>query len=198
MIKTGALYLSLILLLIVLAGALRTVFEHRWLFIRSFDDKTRQAYLVLTLAAVALLCLGFVDLRRIESFKIGGVEAKLVTLQQRVETLSDHMEVFFRRKRIEVFDKHNWNHVRRVGSWRTQPPGPGQPPSTGPILEVTLEQVPIPGSIEVFEGVLLMPEQKYVVNNRVVRFPANTDKPIDGVTIKYYPRIIPAEQTARP
>jgi hypothetical protein len=59
----------------------------------------------------------------------------------------------------------------------------------GVLLEVTLEQEPILGSIEVYEGVLEMPEQQYHVEGRVVRFPANTDKPLDGLTIKYYPRL---------
>ena len=57
------------------------------------------------------------------------------------------------------------------------------------VLEVTLQQEPIPNSIEVFEGVLLMPEQDYQVNGHVLRFPANTDEPTEGITVKYYPRL---------
>jgi hypothetical protein len=59
----------------------------------------------------------------------------------------------------------------------------------GVVLEVTLQQEPIVNSVEVFEGVLLMPEQDYHIDGRVVRFPANTDNPESGLTIKYYPRI---------
>jgi hypothetical protein len=60
-------------------------------------------------------------------------------------------------------------------------------------LEVTLEQEPIPGSVEVYDGVLLMPETQYHIQGRTLRFPANTDEPVDGLTIKYYPRL-PAHQ----
>lgn len=56
-------------------------------------------------------------------------------------------------------------------------------------LERTLEQPPIPGSVEVVEGVLPMPEEKYEMEGRVLRFPANSDKPDIGLTIKYYPRL---------
>ncbi len=89
------------------------------------------------------------------------------------------MEVFFKSKRIEIFDRKNWNQVRRVSKSRT-----------GVILEVTLKQEPIPGSVEVLEGVLLMPEQEYRINGHNVQFPANTDTPEDGITIKYYPRVL--------
>ena len=37
--------------------------------------------------------------------------------------------------------------------------------------------------------VLLMPEQDYHIDGRVVRFPANTDKPENGLTVEYYPRV---------
>jgi hypothetical protein len=70
----------------------------------------------------------------------------------KVGTLSDQVEELFKRKKIEVFDSHNWARVRRVS-------GTNQHYT----LEVTLELPPIPGSVEVYEGVLLMPEQKYEV-----------------------------------
>jgi hypothetical protein len=59
---------------------------------------------------------------------------------------------------------------------------------------VTLDLPPIPGSVEVYEGVRLMPEQMYEVEGRVVRFPANTDKPVNGLTNKYYPRAAAPER----
>jgi len=96
------------------------------------------------------------------------------------------MEVFFKRKKIEVFDSHNWTRVRRVS-------GPG-PDVT---LEVTLEQPPISGSVEVYAGPLMMPEQRYELDGRVLRFPSSTDKPVDVLTIKYYPRVATAERGAQ-
>jgi hypothetical protein len=53
--KTAALYASLVLFLIVLAGALRAVFELRLPFIRKLDDTIRQAFIVLAVAAAGLL-----------------------------------------------------------------------------------------------------------------------------------------------
>jgi len=174
--KTAALWISLILFLIVLVGVLRTILERRFPFVRDFNEATRQAYILLVLAAVGFFAWAQFDLH-IESFEIAGVKAKVGELQQKVNTLSDQMEVFFKSKRIEVFNRKNWDLVRRVGK-------SGQ----GVILEVTLEQEPIPGSIEVYEGVLLMPEQEYHFEGRKLQFPANTDTPEAGLTIKYYPR----------
>jgi hypothetical protein len=87
------------------------------------------------------------------------------------------MELFFKSKKIEIFDRSNWNRVRTVEKSRWHI-----------VLEVTLDKEPIPNSIEVFEGVLLMPEQDYRVDGKTVRFPANTETPSEGLTIKYYPR----------
>jgi hypothetical protein len=180
--KTLILYLSLSLFLVVLVGALRTIFERNVPFVRKFCDDTRQSYMVLVIAAVSLLVWNYVDLRRVQSFEIAGVKATLTDVQQKVSTLSEQMEELFKQKKIEVFDSHNWTRVRRVSA-------AGQRLE----VEVTLEVPPIPGSVEVYEGVLLMPEQMYEVEGRIVRFPANTDKPVDGLTIKYYPRVAAAE-----
>ena len=180
--KTAALLLSLLLFLIVLVGVLRTIIEPRFPFVRGFNDATRQAHVLLVLAAVGIFAWAQLDLR-IESFDIAGVKATVGQLKQKVETLSDQMEVFFKSKRIESFNRTNWDRVRRVGK-----------SGSGVILEVTLEQEPIPGSVEVYEGVLLMPEQEYHFEGRKVQFPANRDTPQDGLTIKYYPRAVPTYQ----
>ena len=170
----------------VLLGVLRTILDRRFPFIRDFNEATRQAYyILLLLAAAGFLTLFGWDRLQLESLELGpeGVKARLVKLQQNVETLSAQMELFFKRKRIEEFNRKNWDRVRRVAK-----------SNNGVILEVTLEQEPIPGSVEVYEGVLPMPEQEYHVQGRDVRFPANTDKPITGLTIKYYPRLLTPQQ----
>jgi hypothetical protein len=175
--KTAALWFSLILFLLVLVGALRTVFERRVPFVKVFDDSTRQAYIVLLIAAAGLFAWARLDLH-IESVEIAGVKASVGQLSEKVKTLSDQMEVFFKSKHIEIFDRHNWNRVHLVSKT-----------AHGVILSVTLDQEPIPGSVEVFEGVLLMPEQEYLIDGRKIQFPANTDTPVDGLTVKYYPRV---------
>jgi len=177
--KTFALWISLALFLIVLAGILRTIVERRFPFVRDFNDATRQAYVLLVLAAVGFFAWAKFDLR-IESFEIAGVKATVGELQQKVRTLSDQMEVFFKSKQIEVFNQNNWDRVRKVG----------KAADGGVSLEITLEHEPIPGSVEIYEGVLLMPEQEYHFDRRNVQFPANTDKPQNGLTIKYYPRTV--------
>jgi hypothetical protein len=184
--KSAILYISIFLFLVVLAGALRTIFERNFPFIRKFCEETRQSYMVLVIAAASLLVWNFVDLRRVQSFEIAGVKATLTEVQQKVGTLSDQVEELFKRKKLEVFDSHNWARVRRVS-------GTNQHYK----LEVTLELPPIPGSVEVYEGVLLMPEQKYEVDGRVIRFPANADDPGLGLTIKYYPRLAAATRGAQ-
>jgi hypothetical protein len=157
--------------------------KRRWLFLRKFDE-ARQAYIVLAIAAVGLFA--WVHLGKdvqIKSIEIAGVKADIGALKQKVASLSEQMEAFFKSKRIEVFDRSNWSRVRTV-----------EKSGRKIILEVTLEQEPIPNSIEVFDGVLLMPEQDYRVEDRVVHFPANTDTPTDGLTIKYYPRVPSSER----
>jgi hypothetical protein len=176
--RSAILYLSFFLFVLVLVGALRTIFERTFPFIRKFGEETRQSYVVIVIAAASLLAWNYIDFRRVQSFEIAGVKATLTEVQQKVGTLSDQVEELFKRKKIEVFDRHNWARVRKVsGTFQNY------------TLEVTLESPPIPGSIEVFEGVLLMPEQRYQVNGRVLQFPANSDDPTDGLTIKYYPRL---------
>ncbi|WP_263353613.1 hypothetical protein [Acidicapsa acidisoli] len=175
--KTTVLCISFILFVTVLFGVFRTILERRCPFVREFNDTTWQAYIVLMVVAAGLFAWARLDLH-VESVEIAGVKATVGQLQQNVQSLSQQMEVFFKNKRIETFDKTNWQRVRTVSN-------PGQ----SLMLEVTLDEEPIPGSVEVFEGVLLMPEQKYSIEGRVVRFPANTNKPVNGLTIKYYPRI---------
>ena len=145
-------------------------------------DEAKEAYTVLAIAAAALFTWGyFGDKLEVKSIAIAGVTADVRTLQKRVQTLSEQMEVFFKSKKIEVFDKKNWTQkVRTVRRLRPR----------GFILEATLEAEPIPNSIEVFEGVLLMPEQDYQVEGKTVRFPANENVPDDEITIKYYPRAV--------
>jgi hypothetical protein len=179
--KNLALSLSITLFTLIAIGALRTVFDTKAPFLKRWEDGTRQAYLALTIAAASLFAwalLGerFKDLR-IESVDIAGIKATVGTLEKRVDSLSDQMKAFFASKIVEIFDEKNWSQVRTVKR--------GTDPRF--ILEVTLKQKPLPGSIEVFEGVLQMPEQMYRLNGRTLQFPANTNIPDEGITIKYYP-----------
>jgi hypothetical protein len=179
-LKTYALWISLGLLLIVAVGVLRTIFERRFPFVRDLNDETRSAYMALAFAAAAIFAWSRLDLHNfhLESFEVAGVKASVTQLQQKVLSLSEQMEVFFKSKRIEIFNGKNWNQVRRV-----------RKSAEGVVLEVSLAQEPIPGSVEVYEGVLLMPEQRYHIEGRKIQFPANSDTPVDGLTIKYYPRL---------
>ena len=163
--------------LLVFMGICRTIFTKQFPFVAKLDESTRHAYALLGLAAVALLAWAKLDLH-IESIEVAGVKASVGQLQRQVQTLSEQMEVFFKSKVIEVFDKRNWERVRTV-----------RKTSDGVELEVTLKQEPIPGSVEVYEGVLLMPETRYHIDGKTIRFPANSSGPEDGLTIKYYPRV---------
>jgi hypothetical protein len=176
------LWFSLFLFALVVAGAFRSVFQKSWWFLRKTDE-AKQAYAVLAIAAAALFAWSyFGDKLEVRSIAIGGVTADVRTLQQEVQTLSEQMEVFFRSKKVEVFDKTNWTQKIRTVQ-RLKP--------HGFILEATLKAEPIPNSIEVFEGPLLMPEQDYQIDGKTVRFPANENVPDDEITIKYYPRPLP-------
>jgi hypothetical protein len=156
--KTAALCIALTLFFIIIVGALRAIVERRFPFLRGLHDDTRHAYMVLTVAAVGLCAWALLDLQ-IESVDVAGVKATVGVLRKRVDTLSEQIEVFFKSKRIETFDQKNWYRVERVSA-----------PNKPVILQVTLEQEPIPNSVEVFEGVLPMPEQDYHIEGRAVRF----------------------------
>jgi hypothetical protein len=182
-IKTALEIAACIAALLVFMGICRTIFARQFPFVAKLDESTRHAYALLGLAAVILLAWAKLDLH-IESVEVAGVKASVGQLQKQVQTLSDQMEAFFKSKVIEVFAKSNWGRVRTV-----------RKTSDGVELEVTLKQEPIPGSVEVYEGVLLMPETRYHIDGKTVRFPANTSEPEDGLTIKYYPRVTtPAKQ----
>ena len=171
------LYLSIALCVVVIAAALRSIFQRTRPFLRKVDEE-RQAYTILIVVAVGMFTWSQYGKRmHLTSVEFLGTKAQIDQLEEKVTNLSNEMEVFFGKKKIEVFDRRNWNRIRRVGK------------SEGHfILEVTLEHDPIPNSVEVFEGVLPMPEQDYSINGPVLRFPANTDKPTEGITIRYYPR----------
>ena len=179
--KTVALIVSLVLFLIVVIAIGRAIVERKFPFFRKFDESTKSAYMILTGCAAVLLAFSVLDLT-IDSVDIIGIKASVQTLTQRVAAFSAQMETFFRGKKIESFDQRNWSRVRVIsktaGSF---------------VLEVTLEQEPITGSVEVFEGPLAMPEQGYHLSGRALQFPANSDKPDNGITIKYFPRVIPPE-----
>jgi hypothetical protein len=136
--KHLAVAVSIILFAVVIFGALRAVLQRRLLFLLALDEKTQRAYTCLAILAGGLLAYALLDLK-VESVEIAGVKATVGTLEKRV----DQIEAFFERKKIEVFDRSNWHD--RV-SVVTNKPG-------AIVLRVTLEQEPIPGSIEVFEGV---------------------------------------------
>jgi hypothetical protein len=76
-------------------------------------------------------------------------------VEKKVDTLADQIEELYKRKIIETFTYKNWDRVHRVGTSK----------DGSPLLEVQLEQPPIPGIVEVFEGPLLCP-------SRTIRFPA--------------------------
>src|ERR1700687_3928383 len=145
--ETVGLWLSLLLFLIVIAGVLRSLFVRRWIFLRTFYE-AKEDYVGLAVVAAGLFVWAhFGSTLRITSIEVAGVKAELGNLQQKVASLSEQMELFFQRKKIEVFDKSNWNRVRVVEKARWHL-----------VLEVTLQEEPIPNSIEVFEGPLAMPE----------------------------------------
>jgi len=177
--KTTAHWIAVALLAVVLISVFRTILTRDFPFVEKFNDQTKQAFVFLSITAAALFMWAHLNLH-LESVEIAGVKASVGKLQERVDTLSDQMEVFFQRKKIETFDYKNWNRVRKVGTTKD-----------GVVMEVTLDSDPIPGSIEIYDGVLLMPEQQYHIDGRNVQFPSNTSGPDDGLTIKYYPRLAP-------
>jgi hypothetical protein len=175
------LYLSIALFVVVIVAALRSILQRTWPFLCEVD-KAKQAYTILIVAAVAAFAWSrYRNEMRLTSVDILGVKADVGQLSVKVTTLSDEMEIFFSKKKIEVFNARNWSRIRSVGKSEDHF-----------ILEVTLEHEPIRNSVEVFEGVLPMPEQDYTVNGTVLQFPANTDRPTNSITIKYYPLAVPS------
>jgi hypothetical protein len=162
---------------LVVIGISRTIFTKKFPFVEKLDDSTRHAYALLGLAAVVLFAWTQLDIH-IQSIEIAGIRGTVGELQKQVQSLFDQMEIFFKSKVVEVFDWSNWSRVRTVSK-----------SSHGVVLEVELKQDPIPGSVEVYEGALQMPETQYHIDGKTLRFPANTNTPDIGLIIKYYPRI---------
>jgi hypothetical protein len=82
--KTAAVWVPFALFAIVIAGAIHTVFQKKWVFLRKLDDSTRHAYTVLTVAAVVLLAWAKLPDLHIEALEIAGVKASV----KKVETQS--------------------------------------------------------------------------------------------------------------
>jgi len=168
---------SVFLLLVVLVGALHTVWEPHFPFFKTFEADARPAYVMLAIAGAAFLVLSFIDYRRIQTIEVAGVKASLGELSQKVDTLADRLEEFYQSEKTEVFGEGNWDRVKTVGR-----------SDTGYILEVLLEQPPIPGSVRVFEGVLLLPQRFYHVDGKRLTFPSNINEPSNTLTVYYHPR----------
>lgn len=171
--KTVELIIAVVLFIVVAVAAFRAVLDPKP---KKLDAETAPAYTFLLLCAVALFAIAKLDLH-INSLNVWGVTADLRT---KVESLSAQMEVFYNTKLFETFDRSNWDRVKHL---------PGKNKVGGPILQVELEHEPIPGSVEVYEGVLLMPQIQYIIDGRSLQFPANSYTPEIGLTVSYYPRV---------
>ena len=165
-----------ILIVLVLLGCTRTVFDNKRPFLRKFDE-AEHAYIGLAIAGIAFVALPRIDFSRIVSFKTGPIEASLKAIDEKVKSLSEQVEEFYRSEKVEVFDEKNWARVRVVSKT-----------AEGVVLEVVLEQPPIPGSVRVYEGVLQMPQRGYQVDGNRLRFPANSEQPSNPIAIYYHPR----------
>jgi hypothetical protein len=172
--------IAIVLFLLVVWAAFRAIYEPKWK-IRRLDADTAHAYGFLVVCAVVLFAAARLDLH-INSLNVWGITADV---KSKVESLSAQMEVFYKTKAFETFDKSNWDRLTHVS---------GKTKLGGPILQVELKQEPIPGSVEVYEGVILMPQIQYVIIGRDVQFPANVSTPEIGLTITYYPRVKPSPQ----
>jgi hypothetical protein len=173
-------FLSIVLGTLVVLAALYSVFRTTRPFLERIDE-AKQAYAILIATSIGMFIWSQYNHKMsLTSVEIFGTKAEFKQLQEKVATLSEEMEIFFGRKRIETFDRNNWSRIRKVGK-----------SGNHLILEVTLDYDPIPNSVEVFEGPLPMPEQEYDIKGPVLQFPANSDKPTEGITVKYYPRPTP-------
>lgn len=186
---------SVLLLLVVLVGALRTVLERHFPFSHKFEEDTRSAYVMLAIAGAVLLVLSIIDYRRIQTIEVAGVKASLGELSQKVDTLADRLEEFYQSEKTEMFDERNWNRVKTLERFDSGS-GPG---SGGYILEIELEQPPIPGSVRVFEGILLFPQRSYHVDGKRLTFSSNINEvSADTLTVYYHPRTAKPGATPMP
>jgi hypothetical protein len=188
-------------LLLAVIGTLRSVLQAKRPFVRPLEDGTRAGYISLTIAAAVLIAVNVFDFSRVQSFEIGGGKVSLAQVNQKVEgvskkvegvnqrvdgvsqqvaSLASQLEAFYGSERLEVFDERNLNRLRtykQVGEKQF-------------ILEVTLKETPIPKSVLVMEGPLVVPKQDYEVSGRVLRFPCPVEKPTFAITITYHARDI--------
>jgi hypothetical protein len=173
----STLIIGIILIVLVLLGCFRTVFDTKRPFLRKFDE-AEHAYIALVIAGIAIVALPRIDFSRVVSIKGGGIEASLREINQKVGSLSEQVEEFYRSEKVEIFDDKNWARIRTVsktgdGDW---------------VFEVVLEQPPIPGSVRVYEGILLLPLRRYQIDGNRLRFPSNSERPFDPIAIYYHPR----------
>jgi hypothetical protein len=174
--KALAFYVSLALAAVVIVAIGRAIFERK-IVPKKLDAATAPAYSVVIAVAVVLFAWSHLHMH-VDSIEGAGIKASIDRLDAKVETIQQQMAGFYKSRRIEKFNKSNWDQVKKLG--RTA--------QGSAILEITLAETPIPESVEIFEGVLPMPADEFHFDGRTVRFIANSDKPDIGLTVMYYPK----------
>jgi len=175
--------LSIALFVLVLAGVIRAVFEPHRPFIRAFDEKTKYAYFAIIFGAFACALFAWAPRHnlRIDAVEVAGMKISLQTLETKVnaltgqvDTLSEQLKAFFKYRTEEDFDSRNWNRVRTVSKLKNH----------GFVLEVTVKEEPIPGSVEVDEGAIVLTHDPKI-DGKKIQFAANSEKPDIGLKITY-------------
>lgn len=178
---------------ILVVAVLRTVVDSKFPFIKKFDESTQKAYLALVIVAAAIwaaLYLPDSELLKGRAVQVGygDFKATLGELQTRVTTLSDQVEAFFKLKRREAF--YRGHGMDRVHLLKTRA-APNSVDIWIRTLAITLEQEPIPESIDiVFEGLPAVNLPKVEGKTITGDFEIGTKNWKDqfDLRVSYYPR----------
>ena len=186
---TAGFILGVLFVVVAVIGTIRTIVDtEHFPFLHKVDDKTRLAYLALLLLAAGLIALPFVPPFQVTSVDIAGIKANVGKLETRVDTLSEQMEAFFKKKHLEIFDrKHNWKRVRVL----SEKPAPNTSGMSDYRIRVALAEDPIPASVEVWWGINFITD--YKLEGRVLTLDIQDDSNVEplqytDVRVIYYPR----------
>lgn len=171
-----------ILVLPVFLGALKAIISLRPLRLQPLGQNTRDAYFIVGMVAAGCFVLGLLKTGRLSSFEIAGIKGDLQRIDRMATTTAFQVEELFKAKRRETFDASNWQQLRVVRAL----------PNQGSFeLEVTLQQAPIPNSVEIFRGSLATPPDNITsVEGNMVRF-LTYSKTYDAnpIVVQYFARV---------
>jgi hypothetical protein len=171
----------------------RQIFTHQPPFVKPLQAETRDAYALISVAAVlGLLWIAFsTDRLRVTAFDLVGLKGEVGKVQQQVQTvqsdvnqLAKQIEQIYASQITEVFDEQHRNRVKFVEEKYGD--------QVGVHVEILLKQEPIIASLQIIRNDLILAPNLLNVNGKRIifpTFPGHFEGPYDAIVVVYHPKV---------